>query len=438
MQVGRIKDRDTHVILAGRAVTHPDARRTANNRTRTIPFRRRISWIYSIGITIFCCYDSDIPLIWLVQQKIRLLVRSSTDPFLMVPGHTKIYNVNYQMLTCVSARWQERACIPGPEPEPHSRDLTAAQAGLFPGISFMVTIDRNENGSDTVLHVQNLTKTFDRKTVLDTITFDVRRGEVFGLLGPNGAGKTTLIRTILDIFRPDTGEIALFGREFSDDIKDAIGYLPEEGSLDKEILVSECIRYFAELKRVDAIEKKMDEWLEKLDLLEYRNRKIQDLSKGMHRRLQFILSVIHEPDILILDEPFSGLDPLNIRTLKDILLDLSGKGTTLIMSTHQMDEVERMCDRILMLNSGKNVLYGRLDDIRKEFGLSIEVHYEGTLPHLDTVTGINDSGNYAELVVEEDTDTQALLKTLAENVKIRKFEIKQRSMNEIFIEVCRK
>jgi ABC-2 type transport system ATP-binding protein len=290
----------------------------------------------------------------------------------------------------------------------------------------------------TILHIEQLTKIFDGKTALDAVTIDVRKGEVFGLLGPNGAGKTTLIRTILDIFRPDTGTISLFGRSFSDDIKDAIGYLPEEGSLDKEILVSECIRYFAELKHVDAIDTKMDEWLEKMALRDYRDKKIQELSKGMHRRLQFILAVIHEPALLILDEPFSGLDPLNTKTLKDILLELSGKGTTLIMSTHQMDEVERMCDRILMLNDGKMVLYGSLDEIRQQFGLSIEVRYEGRLPHIDNILGINDSGNVAELIVEKDADTQAILRTLVASVTVRKFEVKQRSMNEIFLEVCRK
>jgi len=242
-----------------------------------------------------------------------------------------------------------------------------------------MTTGDNKNGNENVLKIEHLTKTFDRRDVLEDISFTVGKGEVFGLLGPNGAGKTTLIRTILDIFRPDTGTISLFGTTFSDDIKDAIGYLPEEGSLDKEIEVSECIRYFAELKHVDAIDRKRDAWLEKLDLTAYRNKKIQELSKGMHRRLQFILAVIHEPDLLILDEPFSGLDPLNTKTLKDILLDLSGNGTTLIMSTHQMDEVERMCNRILMLNNGKMMLYGSLDEIRQQFGLSIEVRYEGRL-----------------------------------------------------------
>ena len=182
----------------------------------------------------------------------------------------------------------------------------------------------------------------------------------------------------------------------------------------------------------------MDVWLEKLALKDYRDKKIRELSKGMHRRLQFILAVIHEPALLILDEPFSGLDPLNTKTLKDILLELSGKGTTIIMSTHQMDEVERMCDRILMLNDGKMVLYGSLDEIRQQFGLSIEVRYRGRLPHIDNILGINDSGNAAGLIVGKEADTQAILKTLAASVTVRKFEVKQRSMNEIFLEVCRK
>ncbi|MDD1686739.1 ATP-binding cassette domain-containing protein [Methanoregula sp.] len=301
-----------------------------------------------------------------------------------------------------------------------------------------MTTGDQKNRNENVLEIEHLTKTFDSKNILEDISFAVNKGEVFGLLGPNGAGKTTLIRTILDIFRPDAGMISLFGKTFSDDIKDAIGYLPEEGSLDKEIPVSECIRYFAELKHVDAIDRKMDAWLERLDLAEYRDKKIQELSKGMHRRLQFILAVIHQPALLILDEPFSGLDPLNIKTLKDILLDLRDNGTTLIMSTHQMDEVERMCDRILMLNNGKMVLYGSLDEIRRQFGVSIEVRYEGRLPHIDHILSINDSGNIAELIVEKDADTQAILKTLVASVTVKKFEVKQRSMNEIFLEVGRR
>jgi ABC-2 type transport system ATP-binding protein len=290
--------------------------------------------------------------------------------------------------------------------------------------------------SGYVLNAENLTKSFDGRKALDTISFSVRKGEVFGLLGPNGAGKTTLIRTILDIFRPDSGEVKLFGRNFSDDIKDSIGYLPEEGTLDKDINVSDTIRFYAELMNVKDVDAKIDGWLAKMTLAEYKEKKVQELSKGMHRRLQFIIAVIHQPAILILDEPFSGLDPINIKAIKDILLELRRGGMTLIMSTHQMDEVERMCDRILMINKGKSVLYGKIDEIKQQFGLSVVIHYEGTLPDIPEIQGINDYGNYAELIVGKDTDTQAILRNLVDRVVIRQFEVKQRSMNEIFIEVC--
>jgi ABC-2 type transport system ATP-binding protein len=294
----------------------------------------------------------------------------------------------------------------------------------------------NTDSSGYVLNAENLTKSFDGRKALDTISFSVRKGEVFGLLGPNGAGKTTLIRTILDIFRPDSGMVRLFGRNFSDDIKDSIGYLPEEGTLDKDIKVSDTIRFYAELMNVKDVDAKTDDWLAKMTLADYKEKKVQELSKGMHRRLQFIIAVIHQPAILILDEPFSGLDPINIKAIKDILLELRRGGMTLIMSTHQMDEVERMCDRILMINKGKSVLYGKIDEIKQQFGLSVVIHYEGTLPDIPEIQGINDYGNYAELIVGKDTDTQAILRNLVGRVVIRQFEVKQRSMNEIFIEVC--
>jgi len=286
------------------------------------------------------------------------------------------------------------------------------------------------------IEVSGLRKAYGNLEAVRGVDFTIETGEVFGLLGPNGAGKTTLIRTILDIFRPDAGDVKIFGRSFSDDIKDSIGYLPEEGSLDKDIRVADTIRFYAELMNVRDIEPKMDDWLAKLTLTDYKEKKVQELSKGMHRRLQFIIAVIHEPAILILDEPFSGLDPINIKAIKDILLGLRRGGMTLIMSTHQMDEVERMCDRILMINKGKAVLYGKIDEIKQQFGLSVVIHYEGVLPDIPEIKGINDYGNYAELIVGKDTDTQAILKSLVDKVAIRQFEVKQRSMNEIFIEVC--
>jgi len=287
------------------------------------------------------------------------------------------------------------------------------------------------------LKVENLTKSFDSKNVLNDISFSVKKDEVFSLLGPNGAGKTTMIRLILDILKPDSGEIKLFGENFSEEIKGRIGYLPEEGGLYKKTKVFDCIKYFASLKGMENIDSKIDYWLKKMNLQDYKAKNIQELSKGMQRQLQFIISIIHNPDILILDEPFYGLDPLNKKLIKDILLELKNKGTTIILSTHQMDEVERMCGRILMINKGKKVLYGNLNEIKSKYGFSIIVEYEGRLPKFEGIKKVNDYGNYAELILERKANTQNILKTLVGKVELKKFEVKTRSLNEIFIEVVK-
>ena len=286
-----------------------------------------------------------------------------------------------------------------------------------------------------VLKVENLTKSFDSKNVLDNISFSVKKDEVFGLLGPNGAGKTTMIRVILDILKSDLGEIKVFGENFSEEIKGRIGYLPEEGGLYKKTKVFDCIKYFASLKGMENIDSKIDYWLKKMNLQDYKAKNVQELSKGMQRQLQFIISIIHNPDILILDEPFYGLDPLNKKLNKDIILELRNKGTTIILSTHQMDEVERMCDRILMINKGKRVLYGNLNEIKTKYGFSIIVEYEGRLPKIEGIKKVNDYGNYAELILEKNANTQNILKDLVKKVELKKFEVKTHSLNEIFIEV---
>ncbi|MGB2762320.1 MAG: ATP-binding cassette domain-containing protein [Minisyncoccales bacterium] len=285
------------------------------------------------------------------------------------------------------------------------------------------------------LKVENLTKSFDSKNVLNDISFSVKKDEVFGLLGPNGAGKTTMIRTILNILKPDAGEVEIFGKTFSEKIKERIGYLPEESGLYKKIKVFDCIKYFATLKGMGNVDSKIDYWLKKLNLQEYKNKNVQELSKGMQRQLQFIISIIHNPDILILDEPFYGLDPINKKLNKDIILELKNKGMTIIMSTHQIDEVERMCDRILMINKGRKVLYGNLNEIKSKYGFSLMVEYEGKLPKPEGIKKVNDYGNYAELILEKDANTQNILKTLVGKVELKKFEVKTRSLNEIFIEV---
>ena len=286
-----------------------------------------------------------------------------------------------------------------------------------------------------ILDVKELTKRFDTKIVLDNISFDVGKGVIFGLLGPNGAGKTTMIRIILDILRADHGDIDIFGRKFDDALKARIGYLPEERGLYQKITVFECLKYFAELKEVKKSDDKIDFWLNKVELYDYKRKKIEELSKGMQQKVQLVAAFIHNPELLILDEPFSGLDPLNTKRIKDILVDLKREGKTIILSTHQMDQVERMCDRILLINQGKRVLYGSLAEIKSNYKESVVVEYEGKLKRVEGVKKVNDYGKYAELSLEEDTNPQEILKKLVEVVGVRRFELKAPSLNEIFIEV---
>jgi len=287
---------------------------------------------------------------------------------------------------------------------------------------------------DYTLNVSGLVKRFDNKTVLDNVSFGVKGGEIFGLLGPNGAGKTTMIRTILDILKPDAGDITVLDGKFREEVKEKIGYLPEEGGLYRKTRVFECIRYFAELKGVAGIDSEIGGWLKKMNLYEYGNKNVSDLSKGMSRKLQFIIAVIHKPEILILDEPFYGLDPVNKLQIEGVIQELKNSGMTIIMSTHQMDEVEKMCDRILLINKGRSVLYGDLGEIKGMYGFSIYLDYSGKLPRIDGVSRINDHGNQAELMLEKGADTREILRRLADAVDVRKFEIKTRSLTEIFIE----
>ena len=284
------------------------------------------------------------------------------------------------------------------------------------------------------LSVDGLSKSFGDKKVLDNVSLSVVKGEVFGLLGPNGAGKTTMIRIILDILTPDSGSVVLFGGRFKEAVKERIGYLPEEGGLYRKTRVFDCIKYFAELKGKTGIDSEIDGWLKKLGLEEYRNRNVVELSRGLHRKVQFIIAIIHKPDILILDEPFQGLDPVNKMHIEGLIQELRAGGMTVIMSTHQMDEVEKMCDRILLINKGRTVLYGDLNGIKSRYGFSIGVEYNGKLPSVKGVSRMNDHGNEAELILEKDADTQDILRQLTNAVEIKKFVVKTRSLNEIFIE----
>jgi ABC-2 type transport system ATP-binding protein len=217
--------------------------------------------------------------------------------------------------------------------------------------------------------VKNIVKTFGSLRAVDDVSFSVEKGEIFGLLGPNGAGKTTTIRILLDIFKPDQGEVAVLGGPMTEAKKDRIGYLPEERGLYQDISLDRCLTYLASLKGVQPAEahRRIDDYLERFDLIEHRQKKLKELSKGMQQKAQLIVTLVHQPDLIIIDEPFAALDPVNTQMVKDILRDQRNRGTTVLMSTHQMHQVEELCDRLILINHGKSVLYGELNEIRRQF-----------------------------------------------------------------------
>src|SRR5436189_3233301 len=222
--------------------------------------------------------------------------------------------------------------------------------------------------SSSVL-VDKITKSFGAFTAVDELSLKVRAGRIYGLLGPNGAGKTTTIRMIVNITAPDSGEIKVFGRQITPELQDRIGYLPEERGLYKKMKVGDQIKYFAALKNVIAkeAEQRVDRWLARLKLTEWKNKKSSELSKGMQQKVQFINAVIHEPQLLILDEPFSGLDPVNVEVLKEVILELKPAGKTIIFSTHQMEVAEKICDDICLINRSRKVLEGSIREVKRAF-----------------------------------------------------------------------
>ncbi|SNQ61318.1 ABC transporter ATP-binding protein [Candidatus Methanoperedens nitratireducens] len=285
------------------------------------------------------------------------------------------------------------------------------------------------------VEVSNVSKSFNGQFVVRDISFDIAKGEVFGLIGPNGAGKTTIIRMLLDILRPDSGGISVLGSGLTDEIKDRIGYLPEERGLYQRLTVIDTLAYLGALKNKQSKRRTL-ELLETMGMLSHKDKKIQELSKGMAQKIQIIAAISHDPEFIILDEPFSGLDPVNMKLVNDLILELGRKGKTILISTHMMDQVERMCDRIFMIHRGNGVLYGSVVEIKSRFGKNtILLEFDGELKDIKGVKKINHSGNYAELLLESGADTQEVLKTIASKVRVSRFELSAPSLNEIFIQV---
>ncbi|HEX8185000.1 MAG TPA: ATP-binding cassette domain-containing protein [Blastocatellia bacterium] len=291
-----------------------------------------------------------------------------------------------------------------------------------------------------IIELKHVTKRFDEFVAVRDLSFEVRQGTIFGLLGPNGAGKTTSIRMIVNITAPDEGEVLVMGRHVSPELQQRIGYLPEERGLYKKMTVNDQLIFFAALKGLDSREaaRRVDNWLARLELTDWKGKKPPDLSKGMQQKVQFIATAIHEPEVLILDEPFSGLDPVSVNTLKEVILDLKRQGKTIIFSTHQMEQVEQMCDDICLINHATKVLGGKLKEVKGRFGRNtVILDYEGPGSFLtdDLVKRHNQFPNYSEILLQDGADAQEVLKrAIASGVRVNRFELVEPSLNEIFIE----
>jgi ABC-2 type transport system ATP-binding protein len=293
--------------------------------------------------------------------------------------------------------------------------------------------------SDYVLELNGLVKDFNGKRAVDDFSLKSKRGEILGLLGPNGAGKTTTIRMIMNIIAPDSGTIKILGENFSEKLKERIGYLPEERGLYRKMKVFETLYFFGELKgmKSDEIKAKGEEYLKKFDLENYSDKKVEELSKGMAQKLQFITTILHSPDLLILDEPFAGLDPMNIELVKDIILEKKREGITVIFSTHLMAYAEKIVDNVVMINQGKKVIDGNLFDVKSEFGTKfVKVNYEGDstfVSSLDYVENVRDYGNEMEIELKDINRKDVLLKDLVSKVSVNSFQVTEPSLNTIFI-----
>jgi len=290
-----------------------------------------------------------------------------------------------------------------------------------------------------MIQVEKLVKHYANVKAVDGVSFAVARGEIFGLLGPNGAGKTTTIRTMLDIIKPDSGTITLMGQPVTEASKARIGYLPEERGLYKGYRLLECLSYLGALKgltRADA-RQRAEVLLKRVDLSDYAQRKVKELSKGMTQKAQFLAAIVHDPDLLILDEPFQGLDPVNTELLKTILLEEQARGKTIILSTHNMNQVEEMCNRILLMDHGRVILYGPLEEIQAQHAEHAVVLQCDALPQaLPGVQRVEPHNQAQMLVLEQETSPQQVLQQLvAAGVTIQRFEVATPPLEEIFISV---
>ena len=293
------------------------------------------------------------------------------------------------------------------------------------------------------IQIENVTKRFGDFTAVNNVSLSVPEGSIYGFIGPNGSGKTTTLRMIMNILLPDSGTVSVFGQHSSATARDNVGYLPEERGLYKRMEVRRLLRYYGQLKgkSLKEVDPVINTWLDRFQLTQWAGKKIEALSKGMAQKTQFISAIVSSPKLLILDEPFSGLDPVNADALKDAVLDLRKQGTTIVFSTHDMSAAERMCDRIFMIFKGNKVLDGTLDEIQAKYGLdTVRVKIPGGratlagIGNASDIESINDYGNYQELRLK--SDPQKFLQQLVLKSPVEHFEITRPSLHDIFVRIA--
>jgi ABC-2 type transport system ATP-binding protein len=291
-----------------------------------------------------------------------------------------------------------------------------------------------------MIELRSVCKSFGQIRAVDDISFSTREGEIFGILGPNGAGKSTTIKMIMHILAPDTGSILFNGNLLREADKDRIGYLPEERGLYRKVKIDEMLLYLASLKNADrsTVEKRLDEWLLRFDLLKWKHSPPEALSKGMAQKVQFIASVLHDPEFLLLDEPFSGLDPVSTDVLREAVLELASRGTTILFSTHNMEVAERICSRLIIIDHGREVLGGSVADIKSNHGHNtVVVEFDGTIDLgalSELVRNVSRFPRWMEMDLVEGASSQALLQALLAQVTVRRFELVSPSLHRIFVE----
>ena len=291
------------------------------------------------------------------------------------------------------------------------------------------------------IHLADVTKRFSGVVAVDRLTLTVPTGSIYGFIGPNGSGKTTTLRMIMNILLPDEGRIGVLGSHAKGAARDRVGYLPEERGLYKKMTVRRLLRYYGQLKcrSIAEIDPVIDDWMPRMGMQGWGDKKIETLSKGMSQKVQFVAAVVSKPELLILDEPFSGLDPVNAESLKDAVLEMRGRGTTVVFSTHDMTTAEKMCDRIFMIFKGRKVLDGSLEEIQAQYGLdTVRLRTAGGAAALAGLTGIEAVNDYGQMQeIRLTCDPQEFLRQLAGKTAVNHFEITRPSLHDIFVRIAR-